>query len=192
MTSFLDQRTPRIVPLQSKAWISLTPQTLFAALAEIPSLFWLDSGDSADGWSYIGYGPARRLSSAALLSLAAYSIDDDKLIVRNDLPPFHSGILLQLNYPAGDAPFRLSKALVYSALRAYRFDTILAYTHARKAWFCVSNAQHGSNRQFRESLEEIELFFLNRNHKIPKRSAQKWACTFAHRSALFLCNTACT
>src|SRR5258706_3333965 len=97
---------PLIVPLPSSDWANVLPETVFTALAGDPTLFWLDAGDSNERWSYLGTAPLQRISSDAFLKQPAVCNPD---IYTAEWPPFHNGVLVQLNYPGTKPPYSFQR-----------------------------------------------------------------------------------
>ena len=146
-----------LIPLASKTWRALKPLELFGALSGDPTLFWLEFGGPAQGWSYLGAGPSSDgLKHSALQVCLDQAGVKAASATRETDPPFSGGWIIQLDYPGMHCALKKPVEIVQSGINARHYPVMLAYSHVQAAWYaCVSPAQSGSRRQGVEVLNSM-------------------------------------
>ncbi len=146
-----------IRPLTDTHWSLLTPHDIFAALRDEPTLFWLDSGNLPNGWSFLGIHPSFCSTPAALLDTPLHrsrrSLKNHP--IGGTLPPYKGGWIVHLNYPT---PFMSAfpRAAIRTEIQAHFFENVLAYSHIDKSWHCiVSTLANTSVRGRRQKTEKL-------------------------------------
>lgn len=164
-----------IIPLTSAPWTSLTPADVFRSLSHEPTLFWLDSGDAKTGWTYLGVHPQKAISTATLLRQSAVAFP--KRTTSSAIPPFTGGWIVHLDYPDAVTSATSPRTLIHNSLNAHFYESIFAYSHADRTWFCLSNSYHLlSLKRRRDKVKNTILFSqIRENIENSSKNTQKTA-----------------
>ena len=130
-------------PITDARFKELTPTHFFRALNSVDRVAWLDSGNSDNGWSYFGINPlrVRQLQEAQngnrtpagswFEFLRALGLRRSVDRLNPDGPPFCGGSIGFIRYD------RAQTDCFAPTISAAFFDTILAYDHASRRWWCA-------------------------------------------------------
>jgi len=164
-----------ITPLTDPSWSQQTPEDLFAAWAHEPTLFWLDSGNSNLGWSYLGIRPVH-LSRSALLKLSAIPrLKHNRPVHQVDTPPFRGGWIINLNYPENTFSNASAHAVVRSCLQARFYENIFAFSHYQRRWFHLTNFVTSLSSKIRRDKAKNSILFsqIREKNSFSNENAQK-------------------
>ena len=165
---------PVCAPLRS--WI-FQPFALAQYLKNKRGFFWLDSGDEGLGWSYLGFEPVHRAqwdngnwvvksqSGVQITAGPAFEGLQRQLDMRWQKsfkvdpvpgePPFKGGWLANFSYDLGreieTVPKTGKNDLQAPGIRIAFYETVFAYDHDRKIWWCCQLASAGA-----EALDKME------------------------------------
>jgi para-aminobenzoate synthetase component I len=143
-----------IAQIGSHPLCEATPADVFAQLDDHTNVFWLDSGDAASGWSYLGIGPSATIQIPTSVASDSHSLTSALRVLRasgalqpgfhastndDEEPPFCGGWVGMLGYP----PLCVRDGEVCAAACpravAALFDTVLAYSHAKRNWWIAAS-----------------------------------------------------
>lgn len=144
------------MPLHNGALSGLSPEVVFASLADNPTLFWLDNASPSgnDAWSYLGINPVQNTQIFPEQSFAGASKEAKQYFILPSAqsiearhfestphdklgPPFRSGWISILGYD-----FFLKDQAVGARrppkMSFHFFETYFAYSHRSHQWWVVA------------------------------------------------------